>query len=335
MTIDTFFIGTRRADKRYGSQSKDMQLSEFIALLSLRQIPTKVVLPDLSGLARHLDEQIKKQFIQQQENEFYRRYRFLSDMWYQAGSISNPENRSRRFEKVMDEALKFIVHSHDLMPDINPYYLKHGDTAEVNSKGRMYCVALLFHIIARTAYEPETVGADRTLPEHCRWMKNWIKNTLGDYFLTNLKINAALCNPDFFPVLQCISGENDDYDADKFLAKSIRGEMINSTFKDYQVKLRYHHFTNEQMDFLMEIRDLHYRVDRIEQLIQELIENQVVDFSEATAAGKWIDKQVLLLDSGNITANLPGSNETKLLSLGLEPDTAVCNGYLHCSCTRT
>ncbi|KKJ24085.1 hypothetical protein T637_22010 [Enterobacter hormaechei subsp. hoffmannii] len=323
MTIDTFFIGTRRADKRYGPQSKDMQFSEFIALLSPRQVPTKIVLPDFSGLARHLDEQIKKQFIQQQENEFYRRYRFLSDMWYQAGSISNPENRSRRFEKVMDEALEFIVHSHDLMPDINPNYLKYGDTAEVNSKGRMYCVALLFHIIARAAYEPETVGADRTLPEHCKWMKNWIKNTLGDYFLTNLKINAALYNPDFFPALQRISGESDDYDADKFLAKSIRaarqetGEMINSTFNEHQLKFRYHHFTNEQSEFLMEIRDLHYRVDRIEQLLQDLIENQVVDFSEATAAGKWIDEQVLLLESGNITANLPGSNETKLLPPGL------------------
>lgn len=67
----------------------------------------------------------------------------------------------------------------------------------------------------------------------------------------------------------------------------------------------------------MEIRDLHYRVDRIEQLLQDLIENQVVDFSEATAAGKWIDEQVLLLESGNITANLPGSDETKLLPSGL------------------
>lgn len=49
MTIESFFIGTRRSDKRYGPQSKDMQVSEFISLISPKNAPHKVVLPDFTG----------------------------------------------------------------------------------------------------------------------------------------------------------------------------------------------------------------------------------------------------------------------------------------------
>lgn len=39
MTIESFFIGTRMSGKRYGPQSKDMQVSEFIALISPKNEP--------------------------------------------------------------------------------------------------------------------------------------------------------------------------------------------------------------------------------------------------------------------------------------------------------
>ncbi|MRB85178.1 hypothetical protein GH851_32275, partial [Bacillus thuringiensis] len=77
-----------------------MQVSEFIALISPKNEPEKFVLPDFSGLARRIDAQIRNQFIQQKEDDYYRRYRQLSDRWYQAGSISDRNNRSQRFEKV-------------------------------------------------------------------------------------------------------------------------------------------------------------------------------------------------------------------------------------------
>ena len=82
MTIESFFIGTRMSGKRYGPQSKDMQVSEFIALISPKNEPEKFVLPDFSGLARRIDAQIRNQFIQQKEDDYYRRYRQLSDRWY-------------------------------------------------------------------------------------------------------------------------------------------------------------------------------------------------------------------------------------------------------------
>ena len=55
MTIESFFIGTRLSGKRYGPQSRDMQVSEFISLISPQNAPHKVVLPDFTGLASWLD----------------------------------------------------------------------------------------------------------------------------------------------------------------------------------------------------------------------------------------------------------------------------------------
>ena len=92
MTIESFFIGTRRSDKRYGPQSKDMQVSEFISLISPKNAPHKVVLPDFTGLAIRLDAQIRNQFHQLKEDEHFLRYRQLSERWYQAGSISDRNN---------------------------------------------------------------------------------------------------------------------------------------------------------------------------------------------------------------------------------------------------
>lgn len=303
MTIESFFIGTRMAGKRYGPQSKDMQVSEFITILSNHKKPDKYVLPDFSGLVSRFDAQIRKQFIQQKEDEHYRRYRQLSDRWSQAGSISDQHNRSKRFEKVMDESLDFLVYSSDVMPDINPNNLKYDDHTQASQKGKMYCVALLYHIIARAAYEPGSVGADSTLPEHCRRMKDWIKKTLGDHFITNMMVNCALFTPDAFPALLHLSGEDGTRDADTFLAEKLRKELqkpeepVNYHNGTYRLNFEYKKFSKEQFHFLYEMRDLHYRVDRIEQLLQELIHNPEVDFSEADAAGKWIDEQVLLLES--------------------------------------
>ncbi len=221
MTIESCFIGTRLSGKRYGPQSGDMQVSEFISLISPQNAPHKVVLPDFTGLASRLDAQIRKQFHQLKEDEHFLRYRQLSERWYQAGSISDRNNRSKRFEKIMDDSLDFLLYSQDVMPNINPDNLQCHDYEKVSSKGKMYCVALLFHVIARAAYEPESVGADPTLPEYCRWMKNWIKKTLGHDFLERIMINYALFNPAYFPALQRLSGEKETRDAHTFLADSL------------------------------------------------------------------------------------------------------------------
>ncbi|EHY3018593.1 hypothetical protein ABUO85_004345, partial [Escherichia coli] len=124
-------------------------------------------------------------------------------------------------EKIMDDSLDFLLYSQDVMPNINPDNLQYHDYEKVSSKGKMYCVALLFHVIARAAYEPESVGADPTLPEYCRWMKNWIKKTLGHDFLERIMINYALFNPAYFPALQRLSGEKETRDAHTFLADSL------------------------------------------------------------------------------------------------------------------
>jgi len=48
------------------------------------------------------------------------------------------------------------------------------------------------------------------------------------------------------------------------------------------------------------MRDVHYRIDCIEQLLLDLIERKVVDFTDASVAGTWIEKQIQRLESNDV-----------------------------------
>lgn len=111
-----------------------MAVSELITLVSTANNPSQYVMPDFSGLARRLDEQTRAHFVQKEQNDYYRQYRLLSEIWFQAGSIRNPENRSRRFEKVMEESQNFLVLTQDVMPEINPFYARLGSLADACPK---------------------------------------------------------------------------------------------------------------------------------------------------------------------------------------------------------
>ncbi len=60
MPVKSVFIGTRVADKRYGPQSRDMAVSELISLVRPYNRPAQYVLPDFSGLVRHLDNRMRR-----------------------------------------------------------------------------------------------------------------------------------------------------------------------------------------------------------------------------------------------------------------------------------
>lgn len=94
-----------------------MQVSEFISLISPKNAPHKVVLPDFTGLAIRLDAQIRNQFHQLKEDEHFLRYRQLSERWYQAGSISDRNNRSKRFEKIIVTNGAIVIHTQRLKSD--------------------------------------------------------------------------------------------------------------------------------------------------------------------------------------------------------------------------
>lgn len=305
-TIKSFFLGTRIDSKKYGPQSRDMEASELITLLARENTSTQYVMPDFSGLARHIDEQIKGHFIQQKDDDFFRQYRLLSDSWYQAGSISKPENRSRRFERIMEESQKFLVYSHEVMPHFNPYQLNYYDVEKICIKGKMYCLGLLFHIIARTAFDPESIAADVTLIRHCKWMKDWIKNTAGERFLHEMMVNIAITNPVMFPSLQHIGGNKVTQEADTFLAQQFRADRdknekcVNHNFLDMEVNFKYRGFSNEQYKLLNILRDLHFRIDRLELLLSELSENIDIDFTAADEAGEWINSQVEKIKSDEL-----------------------------------
>ncbi|HCI6191191.1 TPA: hypothetical protein NPO42_000947 [Klebsiella quasipneumoniae subsp. similipneumoniae] len=312
MTLESIFIGTRVDKGRYGPQSRDMAISDLISLIHRPSEPARIILPDFSGLARHIDGQLRKHFSQQQEDEYSRKYRHLSDLWYQAGSLSNPDNRSRRFEKVMEQSQEFLVFSQDVMPNINPYNLQYEDEERVRQKGQMYCLALLFHIIARAAFEPESVAADTTLVAHCRWMKDWVKKTLGTRFLGEQMVRTAMFEPGYFPALQRLGGDTKASSADEYLANCIRtacqetGKRQNGYPQSYRMTFDYHMQNTQQIAILEVFRELHYRIDRLEMLLQELAENNEVDFTTADTAGKWITEQIGKVE-GNENLGIPAN----------------------------
>jgi hypothetical protein len=310
--IESVFIGTRTAGNRYGPQSRDMKVSELITLLSTENKPTQYVMPDFSGYARCLDEQIRAHFVQKEQDDYYRRYRLLSEIWYQAGSISNPENRSRRFEKVMEESQSFLVHTQDVMPKINPFTHDWEVWPTIAEKGKMYCLALLFHIIARAAFDPGSTAADGTLLRHCQWMKNWIKNVLNEYFLNEMMVSMAMINHERFPALRILGGHLDTRDIDTVIAQQLRKldkeqneKRVHEEFGSLEVTLKYRHFKKEQYDLIDILGDLHFRIDRLEMLLQELAENHEIDFNKADEAGEWIDAQMKKIESKEDVKQLP------------------------------
>ncbi|EPJ7280240.1 hypothetical protein KY209_005639, partial [Raoultella ornithinolytica] len=182
-------------------------------------------------------------------------------------------------------------------------------------KGQMYCLALLFHIIARAAFEPESVAADTTLVAHCRWMKDWVKKSLGARFLGELMVNTAIFNPGYFPALQSLGGDTEARSADEYLADCIRtacketGECHNPHLQSYRMTFDYCKIDNQQFEMLEVLRELHYRIDRLEMLLQELAENNEVDFNTADKAGIWITEQIDKLEV-NENPQLPARHQS-------------------------
>ncbi|HBR3960893.1 TPA: hypothetical protein L9T83_005267 [Klebsiella pneumoniae] len=54
------------------------------------------------------------------------------------------------------------------------------------------------------------------------------------------------------------------------------------------------------------LRDLHYRIDRLEMLLQELAKNTEVDFTTADTAGRWITEQIGKVE-GNENLGIPAN----------------------------
>lgn len=92
---------------------------------------------------------------------------------------------------------------------------------------------------------------------------------------------------------------------DEFLAEHVRTlAQKNSSEVNYrdqrQFTFGYTMFTKQQFEFLDMMRDVHYRIDCIEQLLLDLIERKVVDFTDASVAGTWIEKQIQRLESNDV-----------------------------------
>ena len=72
-----------------------------------------------------------------------------------------------------------------------------------------------------------------------------------------------------------------------------------SNFKPIKIRTK---LPNDLIDIL---GDLHFRIDRLEMLLQELAENHEIDFNKADEAGEWIDAQMRILESKEYVKQLP------------------------------
>ena len=290
-----FLISTRGRDGRYGTQSKDMQLSDLINLFTSTKVtepsPSTVIFPDLTALARKMDDQIRVHFRQLQEEELEQAYDVLFNTWTQAGSIADPTNRSRRWETVMDKSLVYVLLAQKRMP--KPLSLQNICSDRVNeiaTKGKMYCEALLFHIISRSAFDPGTLASDITLRGYCQWLKAWVKDYISQDDYSNLLSSAAVTKQDFFTVLQSLSGEKSPHDTGVYLANKIlsgnKTEIANPWYekcsKRFEYTLTFQKFHDVCWELVSALWELHYRVSRIELFLKALEENgDNVNFSRS------------------------------------------------------
>ncbi|MDX7715136.1 hypothetical protein [Aeromonas caviae] len=306
-----FMISTRGRDGRYGPQSKDMHLSDLINLFTTatvtEQSPSTIIFPDLTALARNMDAQIRVHFSRFQEEELAQAYDVLFNTWTQTGSIADPINRSRRWEKVMDKSLEYILLAQKRMPKPLTFENIQSDyVTEIATKGKMYCEALLFHIISRSEFDPGSLTNDITLRGYCQWLKTWVESYISPFDYKHLLSSAAVTNQAFFPVLQYLSGEKSPCDTGTHLAEKIRSsshiQISNHIFKNisktFEYTLTFQKFDNVCWEMVSVLWDLHYRVNRID-LFLEALENHGdnVDFSRSRETSEIMDNLLAKIEN--------------------------------------
>lgn len=280
-----FLIATRGRGGCYGPQSRDMSLSDLIGMFTPVTSPTTVIFPDLTALARRMDAQIREHLNRFQEEELAQSYDVLFNTWTQTSSIADPTNRSRRWEKVMDQSMAYVLLAQKRMPEHQRFWHMLSETVtEVSTKGKMYCEALLFHIISRAAFDPGSLADDITLRGYCQWLKDWLKGYISGYDYTSLLLSAAVFKEAYCPVLQHLAGVNEPRDAATCLADTFRAYKQDDLTREsywnqdgnlpveYSRTLKFHKFRDVCWEMVGALRDLHYRISRIEEFLQTLEE---------------------------------------------------------------
>lgn len=250
-----FLISTRHRDGRYGPQSKDMTLSELIGVFKPDVPSTPVVIfPDLRPLAQRMDAQIREHFDRFKDEEFAHKYDVLFNTWAQTGSIAVEFNRTKRWEKVMDLSMDYILQAQKMMPVPQRIYeIGFDHITEVATKGKMYCEALLFHIIARAGFDPGSLINDITLRGYCQWMKGWIKNYINDFDYERILFGATYFKPEFTPVLQKLRGVDDPLPPGTILHNKLTKYSLSELRRNYDNGHSYN--LPEEYSFSMTIHD--------------------------------------------------------------------------------
>lgn len=308
-----FLISTRHRDGRYGPQSKDMTLSELIGVFK-PDVPSTPVLifPDLRALAQRMDAQIREHFNNYKNEELAQKYDVLFNTWAQTGSIAVEANRSVRWMKVMDLSMDYILQAQKMMPEPQRFDLiVHSHITEVATKGRMYCEALLFHIIARAGFDPGTLINDITLRGYCQWFKGWIKNYINDHDYERMLFGAIYFKPDFAPVLQKLRGVDEPLPPGTLLHNKLKTYSLSDLRRnneyghsynrpeEYSFSMTIHDYGHDCWNIVFTLRDLLYRIDAIESFLEVLETNgENVSFTRTDETSEIMENYLAQLDNG-------------------------------------
>lgn len=283
------FIGTRTDKGRYGSQSKDMALTDLVTLLA--PVATQYVIPDLTPLVLRFNAQIQEhlaaQANEQRDTQLMQDYDALFNAWRRAATYENSERRSRAWENVIDKAEDFLqVLKPTFPPKVYEENWKSPLISKIEHTGRVYTEALLFIITARAALEPKTLYSDATLRDYCHWLRDWVKAYLTQDDHYSLLLNAALCRQDGYPAVQVLGPAAAPQSADAFLAERIRAQKdqyvdntprLGSGYWRHEPKAKATNRTLVGKEFydhhwrmVFTLRDLLYRAERIEAFLTEL-----------------------------------------------------------------
>ncbi len=311
-----FLLSTRGRDGRYGPQSRDMSLSELIDIFTPEpqaiQSPSVLIFPDFSALANKMDSQIREHFSRFRGEELAQAYDVLFNTWAQTGSIADATSRSRRWEKVMDKSMEYILLAQKRMPEPQRFFkMQSTYVTEVSTKGKMYCEALLFHIIARSAFDPGSLANDITLRGYCQWFKDWVKNYIQDYDYEQLLFSAAMTQQVLCPVLQYLAGEAVPRDAGTYLVDKLKSYGKDDYTREshwnqdpdwpveYSCTLKFHVFSNVCWEMVNVLRDLHYRISRIEVFLGVLEEKgSNVDFTRTNETSAIMEAYLAQIEGG-------------------------------------
>lgn len=285
-TGQTFFIGTRKANGQISSISQGLDPVEFIELF--KEKGEIKVLVDYSPLIEQLHELHKSANEQGTRDE----YNSMFNYWQEAKTYEDKQYRMHCSSVLTTKASDLInklqqklqksQHEGNLTWRLNPYEM-HGtqqlvDTFKIDAE--MYMDALLIYIHSKASVEINSFKKDTVLSAYGQFLQKLIQemyeNILGkgthgrsESFLKYLAFQRA---SDFQQHMALNGG---DESRDEFILRMVQNEKpyeVNDRDMSYpmEVAIRYDNFWPKLMPIIEVLKELLYKIQSINDLLELL-----------------------------------------------------------------